>query len=274
MTYSNDLFDSNWRGSGNAYYRRDRARAPQQPKPAAKPAMRPTVDHERALASVRELCEIMEKFTYEQIEGDPEMLLAANLYTLRYEGTFDFMIEMKAKLARWGTLTTAQAKGALNCLRADVQREIKARERAALAAAGETSSDRLAAAEPVVPSGIYTVVDGSEHVTIRLRDASENWHDMPAGSQVAYFLSGSDNENSYTGFAFVAGQSFRVWKRFRSESRIVDALKTLLGLDESERRAAGQRYAVASGRCYRCGRTLTVPSSIDAGLGPICAGQA
>lgn len=27
------------------------------------------------------------------------------------------------------------------------------------------------------------------------------------------------------------------------------------------------------GRCGRCGRTLTVPSSIDSGLGPECAGK-
>ena len=27
------------------------------------------------------------------------------------------------------------------------------------------------------------------------------------------------------------------------------------------------------GKCGRCGRTLTVPSSIDAGIGPVCAGR-
>ena len=32
-----------------------------------------------------------------------------------------------------------------------------------------------------------------------------------------------------------------------------------------------ERYAMLSGRCSRCGATLTVPASLYRGMGPVCA---
>lgn len=121
-----------------------------------------------------------------------------------------------------------------------------------------------------IPDGTYTVIDGAERRTIRLRNA--DWaSDLPKGSQVAEFLSGPDNTADFTGFAFVVKGKARVWRRYRSESTLVDMLTTLLngGLDNAAQ--AGYAYALASSRCYRCNRTLTVPASIHRGLGPVCA---
>lgn len=121
-----------------------------------------------------------------------------------------------------------------------------------------------------VPDGTYTIVHGEDRRTIRLRNA--DWAtDLPKGSQVAEFLSGPENTTDFTGFAFMVKGKMRVWKRFRQESTLVEMLSTLLsgGLEKAQQ--AGYQYALASSRCYRCNRTLTVPASIHRGLGPVCA---
>lgn len=121
----------------------------------------------------------------------------------------------------------------------------------------------------VVPDGIYTVtMKGGQRRIIRLR---EHWEEAEArkGTQVAYFLCGPDNESSYKGFAFVGGRRAFIWKRFRGDNMIATALNFLLQGDNYL--DAGQAYALESGKCWRCGHTLTVPASIYRGVGPICA---
>ncbi len=124
-----------------------------------------------------------------------------------------------------------------------------------------------------VPDGIYTVVHTEgDRVTLRFRDAA--WaKDLPTGSQVVEFLSGPDNESSYTGFAFVVKGKARVWKRYKTNaSAPVTALAFMLTATDQQVQEAGYAYALESSRCYRCNRTLTVPASIHRGLGPVCAG--
>lgn len=188
----------------------------------------------------------------------------ATIYASRYVGTFDFMIDMRFAFQRWASLTDRQAKGTLNCMIAD------ARHREPKTVVTPVVSDKATcenSVNAVIRNGIFTVVleDGS-HVTLRIKDG---WGDVK-DKQVAQFLSGADNENSYTGFAFITGRSYKVWNRFKDNSRITKALETLLGGDEAE---AGLRYAMESGCCCRCGRTLTVPASINMGMGPDCASK-
>jgi hypothetical protein len=120
------------------------------------------------------------------------------------------------------------------------------------------------------PNGTFTVVmaDGDRR-TIRLK---AHWDQAEArrGTQVAQFLSGSDNESSYTGFAFVVGTRVALWKRHRSGSAVLQsALAYLLQSDSFAE--AGMAYALESGNCWKCGRRLTVPASIHRGMGPVCA---
>ncbi len=128
-------------------------------------------------------------------------------------------------------------------------------------------------ATSAISKGYYTVAleDGS-HVTIRIRP---HWEadKAEAGAMVAGYLTGSNNESDYAGFAFIERGSVKVWGKFRTGyDRIKLALGVLVG-DESARKAAGAAYAIESGNCYRCNRLLTVESSIAAGLGPDCAGK-
>jgi hypothetical protein len=195
----------------------------------------------------------------------------ATTWLRQYTGTFGFLVDMKTNR----TLSNRQVAGILNCMMADVRKAEKAAE---LAKEQDASPINLEA-DPLLPApvevkrmvanGTYTIEwsDGS-YRTLKLADG---FGDMPKEWQVAKFLNGPDNERSYTGFAFVKGRKFQVWKKFTGEQPVVDALKVLL--DCIDPRDLGKAYARMSGNCYVCGRTLTTPESIEAGIGPICAGK-
>jgi Family of unknown function (DUF6011) len=127
---------------------------------------------------------------------------------------------------------------------------------------------------PAIPNGTYTVVldaASGDYVTIRI--ATEKWCD---GKVVASYLAGSDNESSYKGFAFVNENGINVWKRFAGNERLAAALEFLTGnLTEAHEKflEMAEAYAMESGKCMRCGRKLTVPTSLHRGLGPECASK-
>jgi hypothetical protein len=129
--------------------------------------------------------------------------------------------------------------------------------------------------------GYYTVVfdeEKDDRITLRIRP---HWDTEEAkkGTLVADYLSGPENDRDYTGFAFVAFKGHDkmqpnithyqpfVWKRFRENGRLTRALDVVM----SSPGEAGMAFALESGRCWRCGHTLTVPASIYRGLGPVCA---
>jgi hypothetical protein len=117
--------------------------------------------------------------------------------------------------------------------------------------------------------GFYTVsfADG-EYVTIRVQ---EDFRDNPdANCRVVGYLSGPDNTSSYTGFAFVVNGQIRTWRKWSGKlARQHEAVSVLMGAESIKK--FGKAYAQISGNCYVCGRTLTTPESLAAGIGPICA---
>lgn len=126
-----------------------------------------------------------------------------------------------------------------------------------------------------VLDGRYTVVlqDGTRR-TIRLahgRNATNS------DVQFVSYLSGSNNDRDYTNCGFVKNGEFRWSRRFidsadwDNDSPLSACVHSLLSADRETRARYGMAYAVESGNCSRCGRTLTVPASIAMGLGPICA---
>lgn len=118
-----------------------------------------------------------------------------------------------------------------------------------------------------VGDGYYTIIrpDGS-YRTLRLRTQDEDEQFMP-GKQIIGYLSGSNNDRDYTNFGHIDGDFVRVWKRFQYDSSLMSDSQILLGDSDKAREA----YALESGRCSRCNRTLTRPESITGGLGPECA---
>lgn len=138
------------------------------------------------------------------------------------------------------------------------------------------------ALQRVCPNGTYTIVlnEQGDYRTLRLVDAPESFN-KPVGTQIAQYLSGSDNEHNYTGFAFVIGKTAYIWNKYKVSvaqgnnrkhvSQLASALETLLQADRDQQADYGQAYAIESGNCWACGRKLTVPASLARGLGPICA---
>jgi hypothetical protein len=92
------------------------------------------------------------------------------------------------------------------------------------------------------------------------------------GPMFAAVLTGPDNTRDYTYMGIVdrARNVIRCTKgsKIFGDAPSYKALTWFLQNLDSDR--VEFRHC---GRCGRCGRTLTVPSSIDSGLGPECAGK-
>lgn len=192
----------------------------------------------------------------ERIIADDAHRSAVEAFVWNYKGTFSYLRELHWKFTggqlRW---SVGIYRGVLNCLRAEAVREAAA----------------PAPVEPVgvaVPNGIYTVeyVDGS-YLTVRLK---AHWaaEEKANGVQVLQYLNGPANTSDYASAGTVRGDSLTVWRRTgeATAAGLVKAWATLIG----DPLAAGESYALASGKCFRCNRTLTVPASLHRGLGPEC----
>lgn len=90
-----------------------------------------------------------------------------------------------------------------------------------------------------------------------------------------YLLTGPDNESSFTYIGVIrAGTKFELTK---ASSMKASALP-IKGIEWAVRHLARGEFPCNAelwheGKCGRCGRKLTVPESIAAGLGPECAGR-
>jgi len=127
-------------------------------------------------------------------------------------------------------------------------------------------------------SGTYTYVNGDgEYRVLKF--------DEYMGSTFISYQNGSDNDNNFAKFgkidsagklhiwssAFFKQQKIKISTTQRAE--LYEAVQFICGMDPDQLLKSGEAYALRSGRCFMCGRTLTVPSSISAGLGPICAAK-
>lgn len=210
------------------------------------------------------------KVTDDDVYANPLFVSAAQLYLSTYTGDFEFLVSMKSDSAIYGFAKWSAGKyrGVLNCMRAEAIRERK-ETAAKLAAKTAPVAIDTSPVEPTttVPVGTYTAVfgDGS-HTTLRVK---KHWlpEEAAKGTTVVQYLSGSDNETSYTGFAFQRDGRLMVWKKFAGLlPRQIEAW-AIVSRDPSK---AGEGYALHSGNCFRCNRTLTVPLSLHRGLGPEC----
>lgn len=119
--------------------------------------------------------------------------------------------------------------------------------------------------------------------TFTLEGMGRRWTYRIARSQdgeryFAKLLTGTDNEGDYTYLGVLDPDAAQVRltraSRMNDQSEPVRALRwvvsTLHDQGTDALRTKGFRLLWSS-RCARCGRTLTVPSSIDSRLGPECA---
>lgn len=117
-------------------------------------------------------------------------------------------------------------------------------------------------------NGTYTMknLETGEHRIFRIRTQPDDAKFAP-GERVVALLTGPDNRKDFTGFGFVKDDGIRVWRR----AKVKDAPMYAWMLWNFEQLM--DRYEMfAEGRCLRCNRPLTVPESIQRGVGPVCAG--
>lgn len=109
------------------------------------------------------------------------------------------------------------------------------------------------------------------------RCGKPNCREVACMSQPTYFvalLSGPDNNSDYSYMGMIRDNCFRLTRasKMREDAVPVRAFKYVFErLQRSEMPAACELWH--EGRCGRCGRRLTVPASIAAGIGPDCASQ-
>src|SRR5258706_617270 len=196
------------------------------------------------------------KISDQQVQVSNTLQTVALDYVQTYKGFNSFVQSLAIQLADRGTLSIAQMRGALNVMVAEARRIDPVYQE-------DT--------KPMLACGKYTVPlnnDSTEYRTLRVQDA--NWSDQPLGTIAIGFFSGPDNTRNYSHFAFVLpdGQPI-VSRKYHNSAELNRALALLLV--EGKAPEYGRLWAMASGRCYICGRELTTPESKAAGIGPICA---
>lgn len=125
---------------------------------------------------------------------------------------------------------------------------------------------------------IFTLQGASSRYTFRVNRA-----DPKPGSQYtqqAYFVSlltGPDNLSDYTylGLLHWSTGEVRITRssKYRVDSAPVLAINWAFRHIWAGRTLPAPAVFYHVGRCARCGRALTVPSSIETGFGPECAGK-
>ena len=105
--------------------------------------------------------------------------------------------------------------------------------------------------------------------TYRIARAGSNRDNGPLFASV---LTGPDNTRDYTYMGIVLQDEKRI--RNTRGSKVFGDAPSWRALEWFLQHVDSDRVEVRHmGRCGRCGRALTVPSSIDSGLGPECAGR-
>lgn len=179
---------------------------------------------------------------HEVAQGDEIMdglaARTAEAYTFleSYDGTFEFLLDVKRKAAGDGLLSERQVDAVLRCKRRDEQR-------ASQRAARPASTRR----EITVTEGMYRTSDGTIFKVQKAVNGS--------GRLYAKRLIAPNSYAQNARFEYAPGAVFDL---------TVDDRMTL-----EQAREFGALY----GTCCVCGRTLTNEVSIERGIGPICEGR-
>lgn len=110
-----------------------------------------------------------------------------------------------------------------------------------------------------------------DHRTFRIRTQADDSTFAP-GERIVALLTGPDNGTDYQQFGFVKPDgSVILWKKFRNNplwGTYVNMLRHPQWWTENR----NLQY-LYEGRCRRCNRALTDPTSIETGIGPVCGGR-
>ena len=173
----------------------------------------------------------------------PELVSAATNWAKEWSGTFSFMVDMNRSANRGG-LSVGQAKGVLNCWRADIGRRPKAASTDP--AVGVLNLDSI-------PSGMYAVPGGSRlKVKINRPGSRSKWEGWTFVSDGAEYGRRTSYGRQPEGGSY--------------EGKIVDELRLIA----ADPKAAAAEFGLLTGQCGLCGRNLEDEESVARGIGPVC----
>lgn len=162
-------------------------------------------------------------------------------------GRFDFATSLQEALGRFGSLTAGQLAAVQRCIARDVERA------AAKAAAPAPTEVRLTKLHTVMQRHAKFYAGA---LTLSRRNADQ-----------LVWIKHADAER-------VVGKLdngvLTLWNRPGVDMEYV---RDMLNEFEADPLAAAKKFGKLSGRCCSCGRELTNDGSIEAGIGPICAGR-
>lgn len=124
-------------------------------------------------------------------------------------------------------------------------------------------------------NGRFTIEGPRGHRTFQIKTVKGG---KLKGQRILSLFVGRENTNDhdYQGFAFVADDAVKLWRRFdgsKDHKVFIDMLSSFTRLgNESRYYAMGYRFMMEA-KCRRCNRALTNPTSIKSGIGPECAGR-
>ena len=122
----------------------------------------------------------------------------------------------------------------------------------------------------MLESGCYTIVYSTgEHRTIWVKKISDGGL---AGRTILQYR----DDRNWVGFGFLHdGNTVQFWRKFEAENQPERLARIRRAVDvvAKEPRRAQLAFSMKEKRCARCQRKLTVPASLNAGLGPECAGK-
>ena len=174
------------------------------------------------------------------------------------QGEFGFAYSMRAAVERYTRLTERQLEAVRRCM-GDDQRTAAGPSTGSVTMDDRALRERLQSAET---SGLRKIKLHFGNLVIQPAPATGR------NPGALYVLDRGIYIGKLSGGEFVPGRDFA---RLEEGERIamIDAIVAIL----ADPAAAVRRYGHETGICSCCGRTLTDPVSIAAGIGPICASR-
>lgn len=218
---------------------------PELPRTGAGRTVQPSVQAatlEEVVAAVRSLPH-GEKFGADDVT--PAMAAWATEWAKSYAGTFEFMVDMR-KAAIKRTLSPGQAKGTLNCFRADYWRTELAKKEVKPAAESAPSVEHA--------KGDVHIVDG-EFYRVHIGQSSG----MPYAVKAKIVTPATWNDDGSLDKAGVVE-----WEMSRGMIRRLDA-------NNAATPEQAKQFSRLAGRCCFCSTPIDTPESTLVGYGPTCA---
>lgn len=178
----------------------------------------------------------------QRMATEPQVNYVRSLLARRDTSTVPDLVRVVKNQLDGDGLTFATASSAIDVLKAlPATREI---------------ADRDTSSRSMIDAMIVNIPEG--HYAIEV--APDEWR---------FYQVDRPTDGRWAGFTFLkvqAGDEFYPIKNLQERAKV------LTRIAEDPRRAAVD-YGKKIGRCWRCHRTLTDRESLEAGIGPICAGK-